>query len=397
MSDILSLMEADPITKASLWATTLGGTLMPKGGKGGGAGGYFDPITGDPLSKQAGGVKGPVRNLGKEVATILGVQEDILPRQLGIERTAQTGQAQVLADVYRDIIGPLSRQETATARAADIEQFGVLAPKAAQSILAADPEQAALRSEMNRQLLEELKAGGQLTPLERQRLQQGVRGAQTARGMGYGQNDAAAEGLAEYLGGSQLQAQRQARAGAQMGLNQQTLGDLFLAVTGRPSQALPYAQGAYGQAAGRAPNTDPFGNQYGQDLFNTNFNAYYQNKWQQQQANIAREQATMQLVGSIIGGVSGGAGAFLGCWLAREVFGAHDIRWRLFRHWLTHCGPRWLHRLYLRYGEWAAAFVHGKPRLRAIIRHWMEGRIASLRWLEPRSALELRIEVTILN
>jgi hypothetical protein len=66
------------------------------------------------------------------------------------------------------------------------------------------------------------------------------------------------------------------------------------------------------------------------------------------------------------------------CWVAREVYGASDPQWLLFRHWLLHHAPAWFRSLYLRHGEAFALWLADKPALKALIRLWMDSRIRSL-------------------
>jgi flagellar hook-associated protein 2 len=67
------------------------------------------------------------------------------------------------------------------------------------------------------------------------------------------------------------------------------------------------------------------------------------------------------------------------CWVARAVYGAHDPRWLLFRFWMLHQSPGWFRRLYLRHGARVAAWLENKPCLKAVVRCWMDTRIANLR------------------
>lgn len=67
-----------------------------------------------------------------------------------------------------------------------------------------------------------------------------------------------------------------------------------------------------------------------------------------------------------------GTGMTLFCWVAREVYGEHNFKWRMFRHWMYFDSPRWLHNLYGKYGERFAAFIHNKPYLKRIIKSLMD-------------------------
>jgi len=59
------------------------------------------------------------------------------------------------------------------------------------------------------------------------------------------------------------------------------------------------------------------------------------------------------------------------CWVAREVYGAADIRWRIFQSWLLTSAPRWLLQLYTGYGEgfaaWLRAHAWAKPMVRRLM------------------------------
>jgi hypothetical protein len=66
------------------------------------------------------------------------------------------------------------------------------------------------------------------------------------------------------------------------------------------------------------------------------------------------------------------------CWVARAVYGEHNPRWMLFRHWLFSQAPAWFRRLYLRHGARLASWLADKPRLKTVIRRWMDSRISTL-------------------
>jgi hypothetical protein len=107
------------------------------------------------------------------------------------------------------------------------------------------------------------------------------------------------------------------------------------------------------------------------------------------QANIAAAQAAAQ--GSAMGGLfsglgslggglftgAGSAGGFgnLFCWVAREVYGPTNPAWMQFREWMFNESPQWFFELYARYGERFASWISNKPRLKGIIRKWMDSKI----------------------
>lgn len=63
------------------------------------------------------------------------------------------------------------------------------------------------------------------------------------------------------------------------------------------------------------------------------------------------------------------------CWVAREVFGNTNPKWRQFRDWLDTKSPKWFRGLYIKYGERFANWIKDKPRLKNLIRRWMENKI----------------------
>jgi hypothetical protein len=67
-----------------------------------------------------------------------------------------------------------------------------------------------------------------------------------------------------------------------------------------------------------------------------------------------------------------GAGKALFCWVAREVYGEHNFKWRMFRHWMYYDAPRWLHNLYAAHGEKFALWVHNKPTVKRALRYLMD-------------------------
>ncbi|MEY3206599.1 MAG: hypothetical protein RLZZ21_2930, partial [Planctomycetota bacterium] len=79
-------------------------------------------------------------------------------------------------------------------------------------------------------------------------------------------------------------------------------------------------------------------------------------------------------------GGAGGLGAGGLCWVAREVYGVHDLRWIVFRSWLTTEAPTWLHDLYAAHGPAFADWIHDKPGVKAALRIAMDAVV------EPRLA-----------
>ena len=100
----------------------------------------------------------------------------------------------------------------------------------------------------------------------------------------------------------------------------------------------------------------------------------------QQTAAANRQAGIFGGLGALGGGIATGAGAAGGfgnlfCWVAREVYGAHNPAWLLFREWMLNESPGWFRAIYIKFGERFAKFISNKPRLKARIRLWMDSKI----------------------
>jgi len=167
--------------------------------------------------------------------------------------------------------------------------------------------------------------------------------------------------------------------------------DPMATVLGRPSGALGIGQQQQGMATGMMQSM-------GGQVFDPNAGV---NLALQNQANLGNYQAAtygaragaqgammgglMSGLGSAFGGLAGGAGAaggfrklFGGCWVAREVYGDFNPMWLAFREWLYTKAPKWFVKLYEKYGERFAEWISDKPRIKNLIRKWMDSRIKSL-------------------
>lgn len=150
--------------------------------------------------------------------------------------------------------------------------------------------------------------------------------------------------------------------------------DPMSVVLGRPSGALGVGQGQQGLAAGMMQSM-------GGQVFDPNAGV---NLALQQNANLGNYQAATygaraaaqgavtaakyQAAGNVLNGL-------FGCWVAREVYGETNPRWMMFREWLVTKSPSWFKKLYFKYGEGFAAWLKNKPRIKNLIRKWMDSRI----------------------
>lgn len=212
--------------------------------------------------------------------------------------------------------------------------------------------------------------------------------------------------LGQMLQGQQGQDRSYALSLAQA--QQGAASDPFMAILGRQGQAFGAGQGAAQFSAGLA------GQQMGPNLFDPNAGvnlalgqnanlANYNANIYGSQASMAGAQAGAQ--GSMLGGLFGAAGSVLGgplggmlgsgigklfsCWVAREVYGKDNPKWLEFREWLLTKSPEWFYQAYIKYGPRFAEWLKNKPRLKSVIRFWMDGRIKTMRRIKARKAGEL--------
>ena len=258
----------------------------------------------------------PARDYGKETYATLQTQINLAPDLYAAEEKFRGKYAQLDLDIAKQLapdllnlyetsqrrLGALDRETLAAQREADIsaiEDYGTRAMQGYRAAAdAANPEQAALMAELNKQALSDLQLGGQLNASEQRDLQQAARGAQAARGFGYGINDAAIESWAQMQGSDQKRRQRQGFAQSMAGLNQSNSVDPFMAILGRPSSMTPAMTGSFvGQAQGFNPGAmfSPE-SQYAADIYNQNY-----------QGQLAARTATAKNRAAMIGA---GIGAF---------------------------------------------------------------------------------------
>ena len=66
------------------------------------------------------------------------------------------------------------------------------------------------------------------------------------------------------------------------------------------------------------------------------------------------------------------------CWVAREVYGVDNPKWLQFREWMLTEASDILRNYYIEYGERIAEWIRNKPRIKAIIRKWMDSKIKTI-------------------
>lgn len=265
----------------------------------------------------------------------------------------------------------LQRDSLSLQRKADVASLEELSPQVVEAYRNADPQSARL-ADMAAQQAEQAfaRAGGPMGFEAQRQVDQSVLGRM-------GGSAATQEGRAALeaaLGREQYQVGRRAEA-AQLGAgafqqSRQLAGDLGAAILGRPSQGLALGGQVLGQSQQMAAG--PMGPQ----LFDPNvgINMAMQQRSQdislmgaQAQADAARSAGGMGALGSIAG-----AGIGLLCWVAREVYGINNPKWKQFREWVLNDSPKWFLKIYMKHGEKFAFFISDKPRIKNVIRVIMD-------------------------
>jgi len=284
-----------------------------------------------------------------------------------------------------------------------------------------------LRNTIEQEALNQLRLGSTLGAEERRGYEQAIRGAQTARGNIFGLGPAVQEAAQIGAAGEQRKLARYGAAqqflgsgettGAAMardlalreGLQQNRLGAAANFIGGGPSlynlgQARTGAQQSafqnYIQANqalpgqfGQAPSTaQPFYQAVDQSIpvsLTNAFNQLYRSQadygastYGAQIGAISRQPNGFQNFATLAGGVkdlAGAAGGFASmgvlCWVAREVYGIDNPKWLQFREWMLTKASDNLRNFYIEYGERIAESIRNKPKIKAIIRKWMDSKI----------------------
>lgn len=217
--------------------------------------------------------------------------------------------------------------------------------------------------------------GQQAQLAQQQMIQQRAEG-QIGRELAAYESDIARAG-AQDLQREQIAQQRLAadRAGALqlLGAEQATSADPMMAILGRPSSQAPAAQGMLSAGA-------TLGQQSGPQYLNPEAGLGYISQRAANQATMAAGQAAGQ--GSMMGGLLGAVGQIgsaalpLMCWVAREVYGVNNPKWKKFREWMLTKADSSFREAYITHGEAYAKYISDKPSIKERIKSFMDSKIA---------------------
>lgn len=305
------------------------------------------------------------------------------------------------------------------------QQYRRLATEPIGPTTTAETEQ--IRQTIEDEALNQLRLGSTIGAEERRGYEQSIRAAQTARGNIFGLGPAVQEaaeiggageqrklarfGAAQAFLGSGLStgdalradlafrdALRQNRLGSAANFiaGGPTIGNLAQARTAQQQGAMqqyiqanqPLPGGFNQQPSTVAPFYQAVDQQIPVQLTNA-FNQLYRSQADYQASTygaqigaISRQPTGAQNFATIAGGIKDLAGAAGGlasagflCWVAREVYGIDNPKWLQFREWMLTKASDNLRNYYIKNGQSIAKSIRNKPRIKYLIRKWMDSKI----------------------
>ena len=269
--------------------------------------------------------------------------------------------------------GDLQREQLGLQREADVGALQKFAPQVVDAYRDADPYSTGLAEQQTAMANDLYQRSQGLNPEQQRIADQQALSMSQSQGRVSDQSAVAGQllGRENYLSGLRGQA---AGMGQQaFNQNRMLAGDVGMTLLGRPSSSIGLGGQMLGQATAGAAG--PMGPQ----LFDPNMgiNMALQQRGQDVSYQGAMAQAKAAGSAGILGAAGSIAGGYLaaGCWVAREVYGIENPKWLEFREWMLNDAPSWFRNLYLKYGERTAKFISNKPRVKSIIRKWMNTKI----------------------
>jgi hypothetical protein len=321
---------------------------------------------------------------GQALATDV-LRADIARQQANVGTQLQAGQFNVSSALDASRANQQAALQAALANQAAgnmAQQFNITNAQNVQQLNQAANLQAALANQGVGQRAFEFGAGQNLAA-QQFNAQLGMSAAEANRAYQAQQAQQRFANLGAVLGSEQAmlgadRAYALQQAGQQQGVTAASLGLIGFGQT-------PYALGLGAQQQGISQGQMGMGPQ----LFDPSAGI---NLGLQNAANLGNYQAATygakaaaqgQIAGATIGALGNIGASFFSpkptpapCWVAREVYGVENPKWVLFREWLFSKAPAWFRNLYIKYGERFAEFISNKPKLKSLIRRWMDSRIS---------------------
>jgi hypothetical protein len=303
----------------------------------------------------------------KVLPQVIGYENELMPGLQAQQARNFESQSQNLLGMYQGLQGDSLAAQGAYGNAL-VGQFGQMGAASTQAAVAGMSDwNRSIYNTFGQQAASDLALGSTLNEQETTAAQQAARAAAGARGL-TGNQAVGMEVLNSYQLGNQRKQQRQQTAlqANQMGMQAQQFGAQAYMQPAMQLSNMYSLPGMVDQTYASFGNLGPSflqpESQYLANIRATNA----QVQMAQEQARATRSAGTAAMFGSIVGGL------IKLCWVAREVYGEKDIRWIIFREWLTTDAPKWLLDLYTEHGEDFAKFISGKPILKRMVRFAMD-------------------------
>jgi len=314
-------------------------------------------------------------------------EAEFQPKYQELQNQLQANEAQAQIGLYQQLQPQYSQLENAYTKATQQNQLQGLQERAPGYIQAFQQAQGtaginkALQGYAENHLGQQMQQNFQISPEEQRAIDQQTMAGYAGRGTALGGQSNLASVLNRYQYTQQRQQQALQNASAIGGYLSQQSSPALTSFYQQPM----YAGSFGGQALGNAIASQQ---QSGPSLFNPEsqtgmgsiygaYNAQMGLAGAQAQANAAKSAGSSGMFGSIIGGIGGGIAKGIFCWVAREVYGEQNPAWLLFRDWMLNDAPKWMLGLYITFGERFAEFISDKPKLKNIIRKWMDSKISA--------------------
>jgi len=101
---------------------------------------------------------------------------------------------------------------------------------------------------------------------------------------------------------------------------------------------------------------------------------------------LQADAKTSSGLGSMVGTIlTAGSNSLIGgwlCWVAREIYGSSNPKWVIFRSWMDKDAPSWFKWLYGKYGKQFAMFIKDKPKLKKVVKYFMDKVVTNPRYLK---------------
>jgi len=173
--------------------------------------------------------------------------------------------------------------------------------------------------------------------------------------------------------GQQIGTRQQDVSNIQSMLGLQTVAAQGGALAGLQQGASPFTMPQMARGIGLDAGAGQAATQFAGNVFGTQAQM-----WQTQMAQPSGLERAVGMAGTLAGGagsIMSGVGDMNKCHVAREVYGNENPKWVEFFVWKETKGPRWFKALYNEYSEQWAKFISNKPRIKGIIRNWMDSKI----------------------